>query len=154
MLLTELAYPYSDVEIAGSEYQLRWRNLQSFISRLTTLGLIDCSFISALFYILPSAHTYPDLKERKIGGPRRIASDLVAASHWLISDQACQWVYMQCRRVEAMEGNALDRVWSMENWRQWKSQVSFFATDGRFSEETCLLARSLGEKMDAQEQIS
>ncbi|KAK5996407.1 hypothetical protein PT974_01741 [Cladobotryum mycophilum] len=146
----ELAYPFSEVETAGSEFQLRWRNLQSFISRLTTLGLINCSAVSALSYILPSSHTYPDLKERSVGGSHRIASDLIAASQWLAPDQACQWVYQQCK-TSAGEADGSRKIWTMQHWDQWKAQMSLFAADERFSEETRLLARSLREKMESLE---
>lgn len=139
-----MAYPFSEVETPDSEFQLRWRNLQAFIARLTTLDLIDCSAVSALSYIVPSANTYPDLKERKDGGPRRIAGDLVAASQWLVPDQARRWVYEQCK------ANA-GEVWTMQNWGQWKEQLSFIAGDERFGEETRALAGSLREKMNAQE---
>ncbi|KAM4056755.1 hypothetical protein HRG_003621 [Hirsutella rhossiliensis] len=141
----EFAYPFSEVETPGSEFQLRWRNLQAFIARLTTLDLIDCSAVSALSYILPSALTYPDLKERKKGGPQRIAADLVAASQWLAPDQARSWVYKQCK------ANAGEALWTMQNWGQWKEQLSFIAGDERFGDETRALARSLGDKMNALE---
>ncbi|KAM5354691.1 hypothetical protein ACJ41O_001338 [Fusarium nematophilum] len=142
----EIAYPFSDVETPSSEPQLRWRNLQAFISRLTILNLVDCSNVSALLYILPSSHVYPDLEERKIGGPNRIAGDLVAASQWLVEDQARGWVYGQCKANTS-------EVWTMENWGQWREQMSFIAGDGRFGDETRALAGLLKEGMDEQGKI-
>ncbi|KLU91502.1 hypothetical protein MAPG_10020, partial [Magnaporthiopsis poae ATCC 64411] len=79
----DLAYPFSHVETLGSETQLRWSNLQSFIARLSVSGIIDCSHVTALRNLLPSSPTYPDLEARKVGGARRLAGDLFAAAHWL-----------------------------------------------------------------------
>ncbi|KJZ74492.1 hypothetical protein HIM_06088 [Hirsutella minnesotensis 3608] len=140
----DIAYPFSDVEVPGSQVQLRWRNLQAFIARLTTLELLDCSHSTALRYILPSSIWYPDLEERKQGGPLRIAADLAAASHWLEPDTARKWVFGQCK------ANA-GREWNMENWEEWRKQMAFIAGDERFADETRALAASLRDKLNAQE---
>lgn len=128
---------------------MRWKNFQAFIARLTILGLIDCSTVSALSYILPSSPTYPDLQDRKVGGPQRIASDLIAASQWLSPDQALQWVYEQCKKAEANDGSR--KMWTMDRWHQWRDQLSFFAGQESFSKETRSLAQALCEKMAALE---
>lgn len=108
------------------------------------MDLIDCRAVSALSYLLPSAHTYPDLEERKVGGPHRIAGDLLAASQWLVPAEARGWVYRQCK-AEAGE------PWTMRNWELWKQQMSFIAGDERFGSETRTLAASIKDKMDADE---
>ncbi|KAM4055135.1 hypothetical protein HRG_005942 [Hirsutella rhossiliensis] len=146
----DLAYPFSDVEEPNSESQQRWRNLQSFIARITTLDLIDCSEVCALFYILPSSHMYPDLEKRGSGGINRIAGDLKAAAQWLLGHSVRQWVYERCRKNAEDAADGSREVWSMRNWKTWKEQMAFIAEDERFSEETRLLARSLLEKMDTQ----
>ncbi|KAJ9491098.1 hypothetical protein VN97_g2164 [Penicillium thymicola] len=144
-----LAYPFSEVETPGSEAQLRWRNLQSFISRLTALELIDCSVASALPYILPSHHAYPNLEQRRTSGPQRIAGDLIAAAQWLDSDAARQWVFSQCKNVG--EGDGSRQIWSVDTWNQLKSQMSFISSDRRFEQQTRDLAQSLREKMEAED---
>ncbi|CAI7660058.1 unnamed protein product [Penicillium bialowiezense] len=145
----ELAYPFSEVETPGSESQLRWRNLQSFISRLTALELIDCSVASALPYILPFHHAYPDLEQRRAGGPQRIAGDLFAAACWLEPDVARKWVFNQCKIIG--EGDGSCQIWSMDTWNQLKSQMSFISSDWRFEQPTRDLAQSLREKMEAED---
>ncbi|QUC21017.1 uncharacterized protein UV8b_05258 [Ustilaginoidea virens] len=142
----DLAYPFSDVEDLGSETQLRWRNLQSFVARITTQDLIDCSDSTALLHILPRSHTYPDLEQRKMGGPRRLAADVEAAAQWLLPDPSRRWVRQQCR-----EGNSSGGVWTEPNWRRWKEQFSLFAGDQRLPEATRSLAASLRHKMDAED---
>ncbi|VUC26063.1 unnamed protein product [Clonostachys rosea] len=146
----ELAYPFSDVETPGSEVQLRWRNLQAFVARLTTSSLIDCGDLCALSNILPSSSAYPDLGERKVGGPKRIEGDLLAGSHWISSEQACRWVYEQCKATEAKKGRFYD-LWNMKTWNELKGQLSYIMGDERFSTESRQLAKSLREKMDSQE---
>lgn len=119
------------------------------MSHLTVLDLIECSFASAVPYILPSHYTYPDLEQRKIGGPKRIAGDLIAAAQWLDPDAARQWVFAQCKSVG--EGDGSRQIWSMDTWNQLKSQMSFISSAGRFEQPTRDLAQSLREKMDAEE---
>ncbi|KAK2612023.1 hypothetical protein QQS21_001988 [Conoideocrella luteorostrata] len=143
----KMSYPFSDVETPGSEVQIRWRNFQAFIARLTTSGLVDCSDSAALYNILTSAYTYPDLEERRIGGPNRIAGDLMAASQWLASDQMRKWLYEQCK---AEGGEGVHKIWTMQNWQNWRNQMSFIQGDERFGAEIRALAESLAEKM-AQE---
>ncbi|KAF5131128.1 hypothetical protein E5D57_007477 [Metarhizium anisopliae] len=144
----ELAYPFSEVETQGSEFQLRWKNLQGFISRLTSLDLIDCSIASALGYILPTHYAYPDLNKRPQGGPNRIEADLIAAAQWLEPDQPRQWVYNQCRSTAV--GDGMRQIWNMDKWNLFKEQLSFFSSDERFSQDARRLAKSLREKMETQ----
>lgn len=145
----ELSYPFSDVESLGSEVQLRWRNFQAFVARLTTSELIDCSFLCALGLILPSSQVYPDLEERKIGGPHRITGDLIAGSQWLAAERERRWVYAQCKKADEVYG--VRDMWSLQRWDQWKQQLEFIVEDERFLEEAHLVAQSLREKMIAQE---
>lgn len=105
--------------------------------------MIDCSEVSALSYILPGFYTYPDLEERKLGGPQRIEGDLVAASQWLMPDDVRKWVYEHCK--------VADETWTMQKWAQWKEQLSFINGDERFGDEARALAGLLKEKMDGQE---
>ncbi|KAG8424706.1 hypothetical protein J3458_001478 [Metarhizium acridum] len=141
----EFANPFSEVETPGSEFQLRWKNLQGFISRLTSLDLIDCGMASALEYILPAHHAYSDIDKRPQGGPKRIEADLIAAAQWIEPDQPPQWVYNQCRTTAGTR-----KIWGMHNWNLFKEELSFFGTDERFSQETRRLAESLRQKMETQ----
>ncbi|KAL8364884.1 hypothetical protein RB595_003933 [Gaeumannomyces hyphopodioides] len=147
----ELAYPFSHVETLGSETQLRWSNLQSFIARLTVSGLIDCSHVSALGNLLPSSPTYPDLGARKAGGTRRLTGDLFAASHWLADDGTRRWVYERCMAVEGLgddDENCL--TWSKRGWADWKSQLAILADIDGFPAEARDLALSLRAKMETE----
>ncbi|KZZ93735.1 hypothetical protein AAL_05451 [Moelleriella libera RCEF 2490] len=138
---TDLAYPYSDVETPGSESQIRWRNLQSFMAQLTTLDLIDCRSASALNYILPSFYAYPDLDQRGQDGTRRIAADLEAAAQWLLPDDARTWVRRRC-----MENAG--ELWTEGNWDIWRQQLAFFANDERFPAATRALAAAIQAKIE------
>ncbi|KAL8388920.1 hypothetical protein RB595_009023 [Gaeumannomyces hyphopodioides] len=146
----ELAYPFSHVETLGSETQLRWSNLQSFIARLTVSGLIDCSYVSALANLLPSSPTYPDLGARKAGGPRRLAGDLLAASHWLADGGARRWVYERCMATEAPGDGENGPTWSKRSWADWKSQLAALADIDGFPAEARDLALSMRAKMEAE----
>lgn len=148
--LLDIAYPYSDVETLGSEIQLRWRNFQSFISRLTALKVMDCSEACALGYILPTYSGYPNLEVHKKGGPRRITGDLIAAAHWLDPDDIRKWVFNQCKS-NIGEGKRCYVKWTMETWNAVKAQLSFVSSDARFEQEIRDLAQSLKEKMEAEE---
>lgn len=106
--------------------------------------MIDCSEVSALPYILPGFYTYPDLDERKVGGPQRIAGDLLAASQWLMPDEARKRVYEHCKAGDGEN-------WTIQKWAQWKEQLAFINGDERFGDETRALAGLLKEKMDGQE---
>ncbi|KAH0272720.1 hypothetical protein KCU91_g6486, partial [Aureobasidium melanogenum] len=44
---------WTGVEKCGSEEQQRWRNLSCFFAKLTTSGIVDLSYLSALFMLLP-----------------------------------------------------------------------------------------------------
>ncbi|XHF99539.1 hypothetical protein AWENTII_003039 [Aspergillus wentii] len=139
-------YDYSDVETPGSDTQIGWRNWQSAISRLTVSGLIDCGFLCALGNILPSYAYYPDLNFRKMGGPKRIAGDLMAAAEWILKPDAGRYVYKQCLKREKTI-NLPREIWSMENWNEWKVQVDWIARDERFSAEARDIARQMTQAM-------
>ncbi|EJT72454.1 hypothetical protein GGTG_09320 [Gaeumannomyces tritici R3-111a-1] len=146
----DIAYPFSHVETLESETQLRWSNLQSFITRLTVSGLIDCSHVSALANLLPSSPTYPDLAARKAGGPRRLAGDLFAASHWLADDGARRWVYERCMATEAPGDGESAFAWSKRSWADWKSQLAALADIDGFPAEARDLALLLRTKMETE----
>ena len=101
------------------------------MARLTSLDLIDCGFLSSLEYILPSSREYPDLKKRPIDGPNKIGNYLVGAAQWIIWPSECRYVYHQCQRIETVSGPR--QMFSMERWREWKSQFAFVAGDERFA---------------------
>ncbi|KAJ5333009.1 hypothetical protein MYU51_005281 [Penicillium brevicompactum] len=145
----DIAYPFSDVEVFGSEKQLRWRNLQSFISRLTALELLDCSSACALPYLLPNHVSYPNLEVHKMGGPRRITGDLIAAAHWLETDKIRKFVFRQCKNNVSSDG--CRTYWNMNTWNQLKSQMSFISSSDRFEQQIRVLAQSLREKMESEE---
>jgi hypothetical protein len=146
----EYSYPYSDIETPGSETQLRWRNWQSAIARITASGFIDCAFLCALGDILPSARNYPDLEKRKIGGPNRIGGDVIAGAQWVIRQDEGRFVYRQCKEVEKVDGPRA--MWSQERWSLWKDQLAFVAGDERFNSEARRVARLAGQKMVALEE--
>lgn len=147
--ILDIAYPFSDVEVFGSEKQLRWRNLQSFISRLTALELLDCSSACALPYLLPNHVSYPNLEVHKMGGPRRITGDLIAAAHWLETDKIRKFVFRQCKNNVSSDG--CRTYWNMNTWNQLKSQMSFISSSDRFEQQIRVLAQSLREKMESEE---
>jgi len=146
----EYSYPYSDIEAPGSETQIRWRNWQSAIARITTLGFIDCGFLCALGDILPSSRNYPDLEKRKIGGPNRIGGDVIAGAQWIMWPDEGRFVYQQCKKVDKLDGPRA--MWSMERWRQWKDQFAFVAGDDRFDSKARLVAKLAGQQMTAFEE--
>ncbi|KAH7119919.1 hypothetical protein B0J11DRAFT_534869 [Dendryphion nanum] len=145
----DFSYPYSDIETPGSEVQIRWRNFQSAIARLTTLNLIDCGFLCALGNIVPSSYNYPDFKTRKIGGPNRVGGDVIAGAQWILWPDEGAYVYQQCKKVEKIEG--LRTMWSMERWNVWKEQFAFVTGDERFDTQARAVAKVVGRQMLALE---
>ncbi|KAL2004513.1 hypothetical protein VTN00DRAFT_3398 [Thermoascus crustaceus] len=146
----EYSYPYSDIETPGSETQLRWRNWQSAIARITAAGFIDCGFLCALGDILPSSRDYPDVEKCKVGGPNRVGGDVIAGAQWIIRPDEGRFVYQQCKKVEKIDGPRA--MWSMERWKQWKDQFAFVAGDERFDAKARQVAELVGQKMVAIEQ--
>ncbi|OJJ85929.1 uncharacterized protein ASPGLDRAFT_122491 [Aspergillus glaucus CBS 516.65] len=145
----EFSYPYSNIETPGSETQLRWRNFQSAIARLTSSGLINCSVLCALADILPSSQSYPDLEKRKVGGPNRVGGDVIAGAQWVLWPGQGQYVYQECRKKDDIDGPR--QMWSMQHWKQWKEQFEFVAGDERFGEQARLVARLARHQMLAYE---
>ncbi|KAH8684212.1 hypothetical protein BGZ60DRAFT_367016 [Tricladium varicosporioides] len=144
----DYSYPFSDIETPGSDLRQRWRNFQSAMSRLTVTKLVDCSFLCALQYLDPSAPHYPNLQERKIGGPNRIGGDLIAGSEWILRPEVGPWVYQECKKFEKVDdmGDSWD-MWCMQNWRMWKRQLAFVVGDKRFSDEVRVVADRTGKRM-------
>ncbi|KAJ0366987.1 hypothetical protein COL154_003496 [Colletotrichum chrysophilum] len=145
----EYSYPYSDIETPGSETQVRWRNFQSAIARITTLGLINCGFLSALGDIMPSSSTYPDLEKRKIGGPNRVSGDAIAAAQWIMWPDEGRFVYQQCKKLNETGPRAM---WSQERWEVWKEQFAFIAGDERFTPKARVAAKLSREQMIGYEE--
>ena len=143
-----MRYPFG---IAGSEGQLRWRNYQSAIARITSAELVDCGFLCALGDILPSSSHYPDLDKNKIGGPNRIGGNVFAGAHWLIWPDQGRFVYQQCKLVEKVDSNPR-AMWSMERWKHWKEQFAFVAGDDRFDPKAQLLANLASQQMAGYEE--
>ncbi|KAI1878250.1 uncharacterized protein JN550_000432 [Neoarthrinium moseri] len=144
------SYPYSDIETLGSETRYRWRNFQSAIARITALGLIDCSFLSALGDIVPSSRNYVDLEQRKVGGPNRLAGCAVAAAQWVMWPGEGLFVYQQCKKVEKVSGPR--DMWSRERWELWKEQFTFVSEDERFDPEARLVCKLSREQMIGYEE--
>lgn len=149
MTTIEFSYPYSNIETSGSETQLRWRNFQSAIARLTSSGLIDCGFLSALNDILPSSQNYPNLEKRRVGGPNRIGGDVIAGAQWLLWPEQGQYVYQECRKKDNIDGPR--QIWSVQSWKQWKEQFEFVAGDERFGQQARRVSRLAWDKMLAYE---
>jgi hypothetical protein len=146
----EYSYPYSDIETPGSETQIRWRNWQSGIARITALGYIDCSSLCALYDILPSSYDYPDFKTRKIGGPNRVSGDVIAGAQWIMWPDEGRFVYQQCKLTAKTDSRW--EMWSIDRWKQWKDQLAFVAGDERFTSKARLVARLAGQQMVALEE--
>jgi len=119
------------------------------MARLTALELIDCGFLCALGDILPASPFYPDLEERKIGGPNRISGDVIAGAQWLLWPDEGRYVYQQCKKVETISGPRT--MWSMERWNQWKDQLKWVAEDERFGAQARHVARMARHQMMAYE---
>ncbi|KAF2667164.1 hypothetical protein BT63DRAFT_458128 [Microthyrium microscopicum] len=130
----EYSYPFSDIERPGSETAVRWRNWQSALARITTLGLLDCGFLSALDDILPPSRDYPDMQQRKIGGPNRLAGS---------------YVYKMCKKTETV--NEPREMWSMERWNTWKEQYIMIAKDDKFYHEARVVAKLAVQQMESFE---
>ncbi|KAI8303328.1 hypothetical protein K4K61_007185 [Colletotrichum sp. SAR11_59] len=145
----EYSYPYSDIETPGSETQVRWRNFQSAIARITALGLINCGFLSALGDIMPSSSTYPDLEKRKLGGPNRVSGDAIAAAQWIMWPDEGRFVYQQCKKLDETGPRAM---WSQERWEVWKEQFGFIAGDERFTPKARVAAKLSREQMIGYEE--
>ncbi|KAJ0273996.1 hypothetical protein COL940_009592 [Colletotrichum noveboracense] len=150
MALTEIfRREAEDIETPGSETQVRWRNFQSAIARITTLGLINCGFLSALGDIMPSSSIYPDLEKRKIGGPNRVSGDAIAAAQWIMWPDEGRFVYQQCKKLNETGPRAM---WSQERWEVWKEQFAFIAGDERFTPKARVAAKLSREQMIGYEE--
>lgn len=149
LIVLEFSYPYSNIETPGSEAQLRWRNFQSAIARLTSSGLIDCGFLCALADILPSSGDYPDLEKRKVGGQNRVSGDAIAGAQWILWPGQGQYVYQECRKKDNIDDPR--QMWSMQRWNQWNEQSGFVSGDERFMEQARLVARLARHQMLAYE---
>ncbi|EQB57551.1 hypothetical protein CGLO_02308 [Colletotrichum gloeosporioides Cg-14] len=145
----EYSYPYSDIETPGSETQVRWRNFQSAIARITALGLINCGFLSALGDIMPSSSAYPDLEKRKIGGPNRISGDAIAAAQWVMWPDEGRFVFQQCKKLHETGSRAM---WSQERWGVWKEQFTIIAGDERFTPKARVAAKLSRKQMIGYEE--
>lgn len=93
------------------------------MERLTTLNLIDCSYLSSLFYILPSSGEYPDLQKRPIDGSNKLGNYMLGAAQWVMRPDECRYVYRRCQEVESVRGSS--GMWSMERSREWRRQFEF-----------------------------
>ncbi|KAI1444156.1 hypothetical protein F5Y02DRAFT_181498 [Annulohypoxylon stygium] len=138
-----IRYPGSGIETSGSESEIRWRNYQSAIARITLTGFSECGFTSALRDILPSGKKYPSLSVRVASKPDTIGGHILAAAQWLIWPDEARYVYQQCKKKEKVDKKNPRDTWSMENWRIWKAQFQLFASD----EKIDLRARETAKKV-------
>ncbi|TEA09872.1 hypothetical protein C8034_v011598 [Colletotrichum sidae] len=145
----EFSYPYSDIETPGSEVAVRWRNFQSAVARITALGISNLAFLSALGDILPSHPLYPDLEERKIGGPNRVSGDTVAAAQWMMWPDEGRFAYQQCKNLRETGPRSM---WHPERWQQWKVQFAFVEGDERFTPKARLAAKLARQQMASLEE--
>ncbi|KAI1394268.1 uncharacterized protein F4822DRAFT_424747 [Hypoxylon trugodes] len=144
-------FPCPDIGIPGSEKRLRWRNLQSAMARLTAMELIDCGFLCALEYILPSNPYYPGLGKKELDGPNVIGGSAIAGAQWIVAqpDLVGRYVYAQCQQAGSVDGPR--DMWSAERWGQWKEQFEFIARDGRFDDEARRVAELALRRMSGVE---
>ncbi|OOF94548.1 hypothetical protein ASPCADRAFT_6232 [Aspergillus carbonarius ITEM 5010] len=106
------------------------------MARLTTLGLINCSWMTALRHLLPEDPEYPDLSKRPIDGPNKLGNYVLAAAEWVVREEECRFVYGECRKMEKVPGGreGYRAMWSGERWREWKRQFGRVMRDERFKE--------------------
>ncbi|PYI15955.1 hypothetical protein BO86DRAFT_406282 [Aspergillus japonicus CBS 114.51] len=142
---------YAAKRLPPTEIDLRLRNFQSAIARMTALDLIDCGWLSSLEGILPSHPWYPDLNDPEgqgLGedqGFRWLAGWIIAGAQWLLRAEVGRYVYQQCLKREKIVERS--EMWSMERWRQWKDQFAFAANEARVGVHAQELARLALQKM-------
>ncbi|RAK81900.1 uncharacterized protein BO72DRAFT_444375 [Aspergillus fijiensis CBS 313.89] len=142
---------YAATRLPPTEIDLRLRNFQSAIARMTALDLIDCGWLSSLEGILPLHPWYPDLNDPEgqgFGqdqGFRWLAGWIIAGVQWLLRAEVGQYVYQQCQKREKIVERP--EMWSMQRWQQWKDQFAFAANEVWVGVHAQELARLALQKM-------
>lgn len=143
---TDISYPCSDIEVPGSETRIRWRNWQSAIARITTLGFIDCGFLCALGDVLSSSTFYPNQTTTMIRDSKRISGDMIAGMQWLQSQQEGRFVFMHCMRVKESDDPKV--MWTIQRWLEWKFQFTWMIIDeDSFNLEERQIAQQVLDRM-------
>jgi hypothetical protein len=109
---------------------------------------MDCGFLTSLAFILPEHMDYP-LEKRPVAGPKRISADVIAGGAWVMTPEACRWVFKECKKQGRLENPR--EVFSMESWRIWKSQFTMISEDSRFLEEATEVAKVALHQMNETE---
>ncbi|PYI36067.1 hypothetical protein BP00DRAFT_432493 [Aspergillus indologenus CBS 114.80] len=128
------------LRLPPTETDLRLRNFQSAIARITALDLIDSGWISSLETILPTHSWYPkglndDDSEDQQGlnnkdqGFRWLAGWVIASVQWLLRPEVGRYVYRQCTKRERITKRS--DMWSAQRWQQWKEQFAYVAKEER-----------------------
>lgn len=143
-------YPGSSTGQPDGDFEIRWRNYQSAIARITMTGFSDCGFLSALRDILPAGEQYPSLKFRAVSKPERIGGRVQAAAQWVIRSGEARYVFSQCKE-ERTDGKNLRAIWSMKHWDIWKAQFQLIAGDPRVSSWARDIAKAAFGRMKATE---
>ncbi|KAI1086499.1 hypothetical protein F5B19DRAFT_139129 [Rostrohypoxylon terebratum] len=142
-----IRYPGSGIETPGSEPEIRWRNYQSAIARITLTGFSECGFTSALRDILPSGKKDPSFSVRVTSKPDTIGGHVLAAAQWLIWPDEARYVYQQCKKKEKVDKKNPRDTWCMENWGIWKAQFQFFALDEKIDPRARQAAKKAIDRM-------
>ncbi|PWY83394.1 hypothetical protein BO70DRAFT_361513 [Aspergillus heteromorphus CBS 117.55] len=130
-----------------SEPDLRWRNFQSAIARITALDLINCDFMCSLGLIIPSHSWYPDLEDGNAEGFNWVAGQVIAAVQWLLRPEVGRYVYQQCRNADTVASDDRRVIWSLEKWGQWKEQLARVGEEQRFGVHARELAKLACQRM-------
>ncbi|KAI6087577.1 hypothetical protein F4821DRAFT_236135 [Hypoxylon rubiginosum] len=142
-----ISHSGSGLETPGSEQEVRWRNYQSTIARITLTGFSNCGFISGLRDILPHGKKYPSLNISSSSGPQRIGGFIQGAAQWVMWPDEGRYVYQQCKKKEKVDKKNPREIWSTENWEIWKTQFQLFADEGRIDSTAREVASLAVDKM-------
>jgi len=140
----------ADLDTYEAVVNLRDRNFQSAIARITVLGLVDCGFLCALGDIIPGGQRYLDLDRNPVAGPRRMSTNVKAATPWLLWPDHGRYVYNQCKKVATVRGPRT--MWSMERWRLWKEQLLRVSGDEIFDDGARIMAKLAVKQMIGYEE--
>lgn len=124
-------YPGSSTGQPDGHSEIRWRNYQSAVARITMTGSSDCGFLRALRDILPHGEQYPSLKVRAVSTPEQIGGHVQVAAQWVIGPGEARHVFSQCKKEQRSDGKNPRDMWSREHWGIWTAQFQLIAGDPR-----------------------
>ena len=153
LIILEIIYRvYPGLPPPPTERDIRYRNSQSALARLTALGLVDFQLYSVLTMIIPSFHSwYPDLDNGQEEGFNWLTGYVIAGAQWIIQPDAGRYVYRECKKVAKAVSVSPKLSWSMESWQQWKQQFAFVAGEERVGVRARELAQLAYQQMLALE---